>query len=82
MTAAGGRHAAVADLLPAHALGVLAGRERRAVTRHLATCPACRRDLAGLRATVDLLAYAAPPARPVPAVKDLLLGRLRCAIMR
>lgn len=68
------RHAATVDLLPAHALGALAGRERRAAAWHLAACPACRRDLAGLRATVDLLAYAVPPARPAPAQKDLLRG--------
>lgn len=81
MGAARDRHAAWADLLPAHALGALAGRERRALVRHLATCPACRRDLAALRETADLLVYAAPPACLDPAVKMLLRGRL-CAIMR
>lgn len=50
------------ELLSAYIDGWLSGRERRMIEDHLARCAACREDLDGLRATVDLL-------RRVAAVK-------------
>ena len=69
-------HGDIADSLPLYALGLLDGAEVNLVEGHLPTCAACRRELAALAATVGLLAFAAPPARPDPAVKRALLARL------
>ena len=74
-------HGDIADVLPLHALGLLEGAEAGRVEGHLSTCAACRRELAALEATIGLLAFAAPPARPDPAVKRALLARLQDADM-
>ena len=69
-------HRVIADVLPLYALGLLEDAEAELVEAHLPTCAACRRELAALEATIELLAFAAPPARPDPAVKRALLARL------
>ena len=69
-------HGDIVDWLPLQALGLLDGDEASLVEEHLRTCTACRRELATLEATIGLLAFAAPPARPDPAVKRALLARL------
>jgi anti-sigma factor RsiW len=74
-------HGVIADSLPLYALGLLDGAEAGLVEAHLPTCAACRRELAALTAMIGLLAFAAPPARPDPAVKRALLARLRDADM-
>lgn len=48
--------------LAAEALGALDGEERTLLHAHLAACPACRAELAELRAGAGVLAYASPPA--------------------
>lgn len=50
--------------LSAYLDGELDARQRARVERHLATCAACQRELATLRATVELLHQV--PAKPVP----------------
>ena len=53
------------NLLSAYLDGELAAAEERAVEDHLATCPGCRADLAGLRSVVERLQglqRATPPA--------------------
>lgn len=52
----------IRDLLPDHARGALAGAERARIEAHLASCDACRAELAVLRAV-----RAAHPAPPVSA---------------
>ena len=62
--------------LAAEALGALDGEERTLLHAHLAACPACRAELAELRASVGTLAYAAPPAAMEPARSDRVRARL------
>lgn len=54
----------VTDLISAYIDHQLSPPERAEVDRHLATCPACRRDLQTLQWTVSLVR--AVPQRPVP----------------
>jgi Putative zinc-finger len=69
---------AVRDQLAEYAVGVLPGRERRAVERHLEWCAACRKEAEDLGAGAATLAFTLEPAR----VPESLLGRVRDAIGR
>jgi anti-sigma-K factor RskA len=64
------------DLL---ALGALEGEERQAIETHVAACADCARKLAEARGRVALLALAAPPVAPSPAVKQRLMSQIRGA---
>src|SRR5215207_8917027 len=69
-------HSRAMDLLEAYALGVLEADECHAVERHLATCTECRRLVADLAATADLLPLALAAAsslRPPADLKDRVL---------
>lgn len=68
-------HTTLRDLLPAYALDAL-DEEQMEVADHLAVCPQCRAELAALRETLGALAFSAPAALPVPAVKAALLDRV------
>ncbi|SDZ37966.1 Putative zinc-finger [Amycolatopsis xylanica] len=73
--------------LAAYSLGVLDAEAARAFEAHLRRCPACRRELGGLRAVVSALGQAeglgylppgnGPGARTAPARKQNTL-RVRC----
>lgn len=63
--------------LAAEALGALDGEERTLLHAHLAACPACRAELADLRASAGALAFAAPPA-PLAAARS---GRVRARLL-
>jgi Putative zinc-finger len=71
--------------LGAYVLGALDPVERAAVDAHLAGCPACRDELAGLAAMPGLLSRVRvedvlePAPSPTPAAADRLIGRLRAA---
>ncbi|TWI67476.1 putative zinc finger protein [Pseudoduganella lurida] len=67
-------HAAVAPLLPWHAAGQLEEPAATQVREHLATCAACRADLAWERQLRAAAGRAAPP--PVCADADAALARL------
>lgn len=54
-------HEELRGLLAAEALDVLEGPERAKLLAHLATCPACAEELAGLRETAGALANVVPP---------------------
>lgn len=56
--------AEVRDLLPQHALGVLAADRRRAVDEHLAWCAGCRKEAAELADGAAVAALASPVAPP------------------
>ncbi|MGB7134850.1 MAG: anti-sigma factor [Acidobacteriaceae bacterium] len=60
-----------------YALGALEGEEKQAFEAHVRTCAACAQELAAARQRVALLALAAPPAAPRPAVKERLMQRVR-----
>jgi hypothetical protein len=82
------------NLLSAYLDGELAAAEERAVEDHLAACPGCRADLAGLRSVVERLQglqRATPPAGLGHAVARRvalearpvgLLGRMEAALRR
>lgn len=56
----GATHDELRDSLAAEALGALHGPERDVLLVHLAECEECARELAGMRATADQLAFAVP----------------------
>ena len=62
----------IRDLLPEHAGGLLAGAERARVEAHLATCEACRAELALLRAL--------RASRPTPRVTAADVSRIVAAL--
>src|SRR5918994_2506596 len=69
-------HSRAMDLLEAYTLGVLEPDETHAVERHLAMCTECRRLVADLAATADLLPLALAAAsslRPPADLKDRVL---------
>jgi hypothetical protein len=55
-------HEELRGLLAAEALDVLEGAEQAELIAHLATCPPCTEELAGLREAAGALACAVPPA--------------------
>jgi predicted anti-sigma-YlaC factor YlaD len=69
--------------LGAYVVGTLDPAERSAIDRHLARCPACRDELAGLAGLPALLGrlsageVVAGPPRPGPALLDRTLAELR-----
>ncbi|HST61915.1 MAG TPA: anti-sigma factor [Longimicrobium sp.] len=62
--------------LAAEALGALDGEERTLLHAHLAACPACRAELAELRAGAGVLAYASPAAPTDAARSNRVRARL------
>jgi Putative zinc-finger len=66
------------QLLGAYSLGALSPAETREVDAHLPGCPRCRRELAGLTGTRDLLGEVPPEAflDGPPADGELLLARI------
>ncbi len=66
------------DLLGAYALGVVTPEERTALEAHLATCPTCPAEVAGLRAVVGALPLAVEEREPSPELR----ARIEAAIQR
>lgn len=64
------------DDLTAYALDALDDAERIALEAHLSTCPECRRIVAELQATANLLPYGLPEAAPRPELRGLILERV------
>jgi anti-sigma-K factor RskA len=56
-----------------HALGALAGEERREFEAHLQTCMECAAELSTLRPAVDALAQAVPSIEPRPELRDRVM---------
>jgi anti-sigma-K factor RskA len=59
-----------------YALGAFDGEDKQAFEAHVRTCTACAQELAEARQRVALLAMAAPPATPSPAVRQRLMLRV------
>jgi anti-sigma-K factor RskA len=62
-----------------YALGALDSDERRAFESHLAACAPCKQKLADAQGRVALLALAAPPVEPPPAVNQRLMQQVHGA---
>jgi anti-sigma-K factor RskA len=65
---------ALEGTLAAYALDALPPQEQAAVRTHLPHCAFCRHTVARLHAAADLLALAAEPVAPPPALRDRLLA--------
>ncbi len=66
------------DELGAYALGALTGAEKARLEAHLASgCAECARELFELRGAAAALALSAPPRAPRPAIKSILMARIR-----
>ena len=57
-----------------HALGALAGEERREFEAHLQTCMECAAELLTLRPVVDALAQVVPAIEPRPELRDRVMA--------
>jgi len=64
------------ELLAAYAIGALSTVEARQVGAHLSACRRHDEALAGLRATVDFLALAAPEREPPAALRARVLAAI------
>lgn len=71
-------HGPARDLMVAVALGTASAGELRDVELHLATCAACREELASVREAIGLVGLAAPDAAvpELATVRARLLGRV------
>lgn len=65
------------EMIPAHALSALDAADERVLSKHLAECDECRRELADWEATAASLALSAKPMEPSPQVREKLLTRIR-----
>jgi len=70
---AGMTHDELRELTGGYALGVLSLPERRELESHLATCPACDREVRNLVAVANVLAYAVPQQDPPAALRERVL---------
>ncbi len=66
-------HERYAEDLALYALDALRGEDRSRVDEHLATCPACRRELEQLRGDTALVALSAAGPRPPQRARQRLL---------
>lgn len=57
-----------------HALGALAGEERREFESHLRTCMECAAELLTLRPAADALAQTVPSIEPRPELRDRVMA--------
>jgi hypothetical protein len=69
--------AAVVELLPELALGIVGGTERADVLAHLDRCSSCRELTSGFAATVDALPVLLGEEEPPPGFEARTLDRLR-----
>lgn len=70
-------HQAYEELLTLQALDALDASDQRQLDEHLATCSACRAELAELRDAAGLLAHASTPAEPSAQVRARILDEVR-----
>jgi anti-sigma-K factor RskA len=65
------------EMIPAHALSTLDAADERVLSKHLAECDECRRELADWEATAASLALSANPMEPSPEVREKILTQIR-----
>jgi predicted anti-sigma-YlaC factor YlaD len=64
------------------ALGSLSSKETDQVDRHLQWCAACRKEAGDLAASAAVLAFAAAPSAPDPALEERVVEKIRAAADR
>ncbi len=69
-------HEQFAEDLALHALGSLQGEERATLEQHLASCEACRQELANLRGDMALMALASSGPKPPQRARQRLLDAI------
>jgi hypothetical protein len=69
-------HQEYQDLLAWRALDALDASDALALDQHLATCAECRAELIEMGDAAGLLAHAAPPAEPGPALRGRILSSI------
>lgn len=67
----------VADSVGAYVLGALPDVEAREYVRHLEDCRLCREDVMRLRAPIELLSAAAPPATPSASLRRNVMATVQ-----
>ena len=65
------------EMISAHALSTLDAADERVLSKHLAECDECRRELADWKATAASLALSANPMEPSPEVRENILTQIR-----
>jgi len=65
------------EMIPAHALSTLDAADERVLSKHLAECDECRRELADWKATAASLALSVNPMEPSPEVREKILTQIR-----
>ena len=65
------------EMIPAHALSTLDAADERVLSKHLAECDECRRELADWKATAASLALSVNPMEPSPEVRENILTQIR-----
>ena len=70
------RHASCARRLSQYADDALPPNVRTRMDAHLASCPACRAELSGLRSTIHLLGELARSSEPSPEFKAQVMARI------
>jgi anti-sigma-K factor RskA len=70
-------HPQFAEDFELYALGVLDGSDKAELEAHLADCAECLANLEAARSRLALLALAAPPSEPPPAVRERILESFR-----
>lgn len=70
-------HVHPVDLLPELALGVLPEREAHELRRHLASCPGCEAEYAGMLRVATVLPLAAEDRGPSASLRDSVMDRIR-----
>jgi anti-sigma-K factor RskA len=68
------RHEEFLDTAAAWVLGALPDDEAGAFSEHLASCSICAAEVARRQAVVEVLPFAAEPARPSPDLKARVMG--------
>ncbi|HUI72430.1 MAG TPA: anti-sigma factor [Spirochaetia bacterium] len=70
------RHEDIRELISAYALDALDPEESALVRGHLATCAACRRELAAYQRVTDKIALSAPEVSPPPDLEERILRQV------
>jgi anti-sigma-K factor RskA len=72
----------IPELLPGYALDALEIEEQARVSRHLAECSICQKELEEYRTTVDYMSQAVPMASPAVGLRERVVAKVNRAAHR